>query len=256
MRYSMNMEISVVIPLYNASKTIVSTINSVLEQSYKVSEIVLINDGSIDNSSDIVRDVFKEYLDQNFIVLIDKRNEGPSAARNIGVKIAKHEWIAFLDSDDQWVYSKIAEQIEVLKGNTNIDVCGTCSNILDFNKKGTFFFVSYRQLLYKNYFSTSSVLLKKESFLRTKGFDESQKYSEDYGLWLEMLFRENICVVLNKKLLLYDVFEEERLSDNSFLMMKGEMLNYKFQFDKRRISFIMLQILYTLSFLKFVKRAF
>ena len=143
MRYSMNMEISVVIPLYNASKTIVSTINSVLEQSYKVSEIVLINDGSIDNSSDIVRDVFKEYLDQNFIVLIDKRNEGPSAARNIGVKIAKHEWIAFLDSDDQWVYSKIAEQIEVLKGNTNIDVCGTCSNILDFNKKGTFFFRIY-----------------------------------------------------------------------------------------------------------------
>jgi len=256
MKYPMNIEISVVIPLYNASKTIVSTINSVLEQSYKVSEIVLINDGSIDNSSNIVRDVFKEYLDTNFIVLIDKKNEGPSAARNIGVKIAKHEWIAFLDSDDQWVYNKIAEQIDVIKNNKNINVCGTCSNILNFNKKGTFFFVSYKQLLFKNYFSTSSVLLKKESFLHSKGFDESQKYSEDYGLWLEILFCENSCVVLNKKLLLYNVFEEDRLSNNSFLMMKGEMLNYKMQFDKRRISFIMLQVLYTLSFIKFLKRAF
>ena len=255
MEHFIDIEISVVIPLYNSSKTIVATINSVLKQSYKVSEIIVINDGSIDNSSNIVRDNFKEYLDENFIVLIDKKNEGPSAARNIGVKIAKHEWIAFLDSDDQWAFDKIAEQVDILKYHKNIHICSTCSNTLNFNKKETFFFVSYKQLLFKNYFSTSSVLIKKEYFVHSRGFDESQKYSEDYGLWLEVLFSKNKGVVLNKKLLFYNVTEQDRLSNNSFLMMKGEILNYKKQFDKRRINFVLFQMLCVISIVKFLKRA-
>jgi glycosyltransferase involved in cell wall biosynthesis len=251
----MGIEISVVIPLYNASKTIVSTINSVLEQSYKVSEIILINDGSFDNSSNIVRETFSEYINRNFIVLIEKKNEGPSVARNIGVEIAKYDWIAFLDSDDQWIFNKISEQVEIIKNNNNIKLCGTSSNIVNFNKKEICILISYRQLLFKNYFSTSSVLVKRESFQKALGFNKHQKYSEDYGLWLEILSFENSCVVLNKKLLIYNVLEGSRLSNNSFCMMKGELLNYKKQLDKMRINFGFYLLLCILSFIKFLKRA-
>ena len=113
----MGLEISVVIPVYNASKTIVSTINSVLNQTYKVSEIILINDGSIDDSSNIIKSTFKKYLEEKFIILIDKKNEGPSKARNVGVEIAKKEWIAFLDSDDQWTSNKTEEQVKLIDKN-------------------------------------------------------------------------------------------------------------------------------------------
>jgi glycosyltransferase involved in cell wall biosynthesis len=250
----MGLKISVVIPVYNASKTIVSTVNSVLNQSYKVSEIILINDGSIDDSSRIIRDVFKGYLEENFIVLIDKENEGPSKARNIGVEIAKNEWIAFLDSDDQWIFNKTEEQVRLIERNDKIKICGTSSNIFDCNKKEPFFFITFKQLLFKNYFCTSSVLISKKVFVISKGFDIAQKYSEDYGLWLEILAKKNYGVILNKRLLKYNNDGGERLSNNSFLMTKGELVNYRKQFRKKRIGFVFLNLLIVLSFLKFLKR--
>ncbi|MDY0103770.1 MAG: glycosyltransferase family 2 protein [Lentimicrobium sp.] len=88
---------SIVIPLFNKGKSISSTINSVLNQTYSDFELILVNDGSTDNSVNIV-----ESCDDKRIRLIHQENKGVSAARNRGIQEAKNEWIAFLDADDQW----------------------------------------------------------------------------------------------------------------------------------------------------------
>lgn len=251
----MSLKISVVIPVYNASKTIVSTINSILNQTYKVSEIILVDDGSSDDTSSIIENVFEEYLKSNFIVLIKKKNEGPSIARNLGVEIAKNEWIAFLDSDDQWLHNKIEKQTIFIERNQNVKICGTASNVLNFKKKAPFFFVTYKELLYRNFFCTSSILISKTIFTNSKKFNSAQKYSEDYGLWLEILSFGCDGAVLNESLVHYNVSEGERLSSNSFLMMKGEIANYKKQFNVKKISTVFLFFLILLSIVKFFKRA-
>jgi glycosyltransferase involved in cell wall biosynthesis len=90
--------ITVVIPLYNKSHTIVNTLNSVLNQSFTNFELVIVNDGSTDNSIEIIENYFHDIR----IKVINQSNEGVSAARNRGVKEAKYNYIAFLDGDDEW----------------------------------------------------------------------------------------------------------------------------------------------------------
>src|SRR5690554_5521626 len=95
---------SVVIPLYNKELSISNTIQSVLDQTFQNFEIVIVNDGSTDNS---VKEV--EKFDDKRIRLIHQENQGVSAARNRGIKEARYEWIAFLDGDDLWEKEHLEE---------------------------------------------------------------------------------------------------------------------------------------------------
>src|SRR5690606_20104795 len=88
---------SVVIPLYNKELSVRNTINSVLDQTFKEFEVIIVNDGSTDNSLEIV-----QQFEDDRIRIIDKPNGGVSSARNRGIKEAKYEWITFLDADDLW----------------------------------------------------------------------------------------------------------------------------------------------------------
>lgn len=92
--------ISVVIPLYNKEKSIASTLHSVYEQTYTDYEVVIVNDGSTDNSANVVKD-FIAHIDDRW-TLINQKNAGVSAARNSGILAAKGEYVAFLDADDLW----------------------------------------------------------------------------------------------------------------------------------------------------------
>ena len=91
------MKFSVVIPLYNKRNSLKACIESVLNQSYKDFELIVVDDGSTDGSKEIVR----EFEDKR-IRLIEKKNGGVSSARNLGVRSARNSWIAFLDGDDIW----------------------------------------------------------------------------------------------------------------------------------------------------------
>jgi glycosyltransferase involved in cell wall biosynthesis len=110
-----NYKVSVVIPLYNGEAFIQYAINSVLAQSYTVDEIIVVDDGSIDNGPAIIRELFPE------IVFIQQENKGVANARNIGWKKAVHNWIAFLDQDDIWHSKKLEKQIEVAKKNSSLN---------------------------------------------------------------------------------------------------------------------------------------
>src|SRR5690554_3277529 len=121
---------SVVIPLYNKELSISNTIQSVLDQTFQDFEIVIINDGSTDNS---VKEV--EKFDDKRIRLIHQDNQGVSAARNRGIEEARNEWIAFLDADDLWMISKLHKVQNIIKDNSNVEWIIHGYNVIRGNKK-------------------------------------------------------------------------------------------------------------------------
>ncbi|MGH0430439.1 glycosyltransferase family 2 protein [Bacillus hominis] len=115
--------VSVVIPLYNAEKYIEETMESILNQTYKHIEIVIVDDGSKDQSSSIVKNLEQKYPGQ--IKYVSQENQGVSVARNTGIENASGEYVAFLDSDDLWHPTKIEKQVESMhKNNMNACYCG------------------------------------------------------------------------------------------------------------------------------------
>ena len=101
--------VSVIIPVYNRAQYIKDCLDSVINQTYKAYEIIVVDDGSTDN----LREILVPYMDK--IQYIYKQNGGPSSARNAGTKVSNGEYIAFLDADDMWLPEKLELQIELLK---------------------------------------------------------------------------------------------------------------------------------------------
>ncbi|MGG8363830.1 glycosyltransferase family 2 protein, partial [Bacillus cereus] len=107
--------VSVVIPLYNTEKYIEETMQSILDQTYKNIEIVIVDDGSKDQSPSIVKNLAEKYPGQ--VKYVHQKNQGVSVARNTGIENASGEYIAFLDSDDLWHPTKIEKQVESMHKN-------------------------------------------------------------------------------------------------------------------------------------------
>ena len=110
-------EISVIIPLYNKEKIIERSVRSVLNQSFQDFELIIVNDGSTDNSWKIVRSIHDER-----IVLVEQENGGPSKARNTGVKKAKGNWIVFLDADDELLPNALSLMVEEVHNYPDADL--------------------------------------------------------------------------------------------------------------------------------------
>ena len=111
--------ISVIIPTYNRAHLIEESVQSVLKQTYKNLEILIIDGGSTDNTKEVV-----ERIKDSRIRYIHQDNAGPSAARNTGLKNAQGEFIAFLDSDDLWVFDKLEIQMKIMRKHPEIGICG------------------------------------------------------------------------------------------------------------------------------------
>jgi len=190
--------VSVVIPCYNAVKTLEKTIASVLLEKYASYEIIIVDDGSTDGSSDIIR----KYED------FDKRirgfrtkNGGVSSARNLGVRLAATNYIAFLDADDLFLGNSLSERMTELLTRDTPDLLGVFCPAVWVNLQGEalvqqkFFDYHFRDdRLYflstaESSFNPSSVIVKKKEFLKVGGFDETLKNGEDYELWHRMLRR-------------------------------------------------------------------
>ena len=101
--------ISIVIPLYNKEKSIATTLESVLAQSYTNYEVIVVDDGSTDNSANVVRELVNDK-----IRLISKPNGGVCSARNRGIQEAKSQYVAFLDADDLWEKDYLEEQVKMI----------------------------------------------------------------------------------------------------------------------------------------------
>ena len=216
--------ISVVIPAYNRAKMIIQCIESVLAQSYNVNEIIVIDDGSTD---DIIKQLntFKD----NIISLKTEKQSGAQAARNIGIKAAKSEWIAFLDSDDEWLPNKMENQISALK-RFNFDqwtvVHGDCyiKNI-NSNKKKHWQLDSidgknvYKQLLSKSGTFFPSILTSKQALEKINYLDEN---TPSYHEWDTAIRLAKYCkfIHIQEPLFIYNI-HKNTISKNSDTSVGG-----------------------------------
>lgn len=190
--------ISVIIPAYNSEKTILKAIKSVVSQTYETWEIIIVDDGSKDKTIEVIEDFVSSLSipNQNKIILHKQSNQGPSMARNKGVELSKGEFIAFLDSDDEWsVENKLELQMQYFSNDNEIALIGAGHDEKRINSNIVFKVISFNTLLLKNYFATPSVILKKEIFNKFK-FDVNKKYSEDFKLWLQVCHGYK-CVYIN-----------------------------------------------------------
>ena len=212
------MKISVVIPAYNRVSTLARAIDSVLAQSYKVSEIIVVDDGS----SDATNEVAKMYDE---VSLLRQNNMGVSTARNNGVMMASSEWIAFLDSDDTWHPKKIAFQVAHHKKFSECMVSYTDETWIRNEKECPVpkKFKKPEKVLFENAqdycnIAPSSVLINKQYFERLGGFDENFEVCEDYDLWLRILQEGQIDLIPQKLIYKYGGGEDQ-------LSMKHKLLD-------------------------------
>tara|TARA_B100000963_G_scaffold289235_1_gene258685 strand:- start:192 stop:1028 length:837 start_codon:yes stop_codon:yes gene_type:complete len=182
-----NIDISVVIPTYNRSKLLCRSIRSVLNQTFQPKEIIVVDNGSNDNTRDMISKSFRN------IRYIYHNKKGVSAARNIGIKISRSNWVSFLDSDDEWMKDKLLLQKEYILKNPNVNFLHTneiwFKNGKHLNQKNIH--RKYGGYIFENCLklcciSPSSTLIKKKLFDKTGFFDESFQVCEDYELWLRI----------------------------------------------------------------------
>jgi len=197
--------VSIIMPAYNAQDYIKQSIQSVVKQTYNNWELLIINDGSTDNTVSIV-----ESFKDTRIVLFSQENSGVSRARNYGISKAKGDYIAFLDSDDLWKNNKLNVQVSYMKKHPDIVLSYTdydsfkLQNEIIKNKQLYPFQIEnqHDRLLVFNYIATLTVMLKKEIFQKVDGFDISLFGPEDWDLWIRIAKIGKIAFI-NQKLALY-----------------------------------------------------
>ena len=205
------MNISVVIPTYNRYDFLKSALDSVYAQTYLPKEVIVIDDGSTDNTSQIQKD-FPQ------IQYFHQENAGVSSARNLGIKKSSCEWIAFLDSDDTWHENKLQEQVFFHQENPNILMSYTDEKWIrgsqevkvpkKFKKHGGHIF---HECLSHCIIAPSASLLHRSLFGEVGVFDESLEVCEDYDLWLRIATKYEIGLV-DKKLITKYAGHEDQLS--------------------------------------------
>ncbi|MCF8240423.1 MAG: glycosyltransferase family 2 protein [Melioribacteraceae bacterium] len=197
--------ISIVIPTYNSGKYILDTLNSVYNQTFKNYEIIIIDDGSTDSTIEIINKECGNHPGINFIR--SKHCGRPSVLRNIGIKNALGNFIAFLDSDDLWTKTKLADQYNLIANNNsaalvysvsvtfgNIGIASSNYEVLPVIGKA----VKSRDDLINigNSITCSTVLAKKDLLIEVGGFDEDpQNQMEDYTLWIALADKGKIIFV-------------------------------------------------------------
>lgn len=179
------MQVSTIIPAHNAEKFLREAIDSALCQKRVSQEIIVVDDGSIDSTPQIL----KEYVDQ-IICITNTQPLGPAAARNIGAQIATGQWLAFLDADDKWESDKLERQLALGATKTVNLVYTNRLNFGDLSRVGRFQSDSvtlyegdiFDKLIMGNFITTSSVIIKREIFYELNGF--ANGVIEDWDLWL------------------------------------------------------------------------
>ena len=212
--------ISAIIPTYNRENTILRCIDSVLRQTYPVSEIIVVDDGSSDRTLQLVEEAYG-----NKIKIIKQLHKGAQAARNAGIMAAQGEYIAFLDSDDEWIEKKIALQIHVLEEKPNAVVCGN-GYIMKDGYKTIFRMKGYSGEVYKCALVSSfalfqAIITKKENLIKVGLLDEKVPSFQEWDTAI-MLSKECEFVFLDKPLFIYHMHDGDTISKNRFKDISGQ----------------------------------
>ena len=237
--------ISVIIPVFNAEKSIEKTLASVKNQTWKGRfEIIMVNDGSTDGSVGVIEN-FKHKNPEMDITLVHQENLGVSSARNAAMKLAKGQFIALLDADDEWLPEKTARQMHFLTDSArNIDflACARLNQPLLYpyrvGEKGLAE-ITFRKLMLRNEAPTPTVIFKVKVLQNTGFYIEDQRYAEDLNYWLR-ISENNSMFILNEGLVIAGdgkrSFGVSGLSANLSEMEKGFQQNLKQMLNSKRIN--------------------
>lgn len=219
------LEVSVIIPIYNKETRLSQSIESVLRQTYKNFELILLNDGSTDSSTEIIKKY--ENIDSR-IVFINQKNIGVSASRNKGIEVAKGKYVTFLDADDLWDKYFLEKMVSKIQGN-NVCYSGHLININGRTIKARNIKFNEGYILEKYIYNetaphTNSWLIRKQ-FLKTFQitFSEDLDWGEDMLFFTKILFYERNVKFVNEYLTTYFMFQESSLSENNLNKISKDM---------------------------------
>ena len=218
-RYSEG-KVSVITPVYNAEKYLKEAIESVLEQTYKNMEIILVDDCSQDNSGQIIKQLQK--LHPEIVYYCQPRNMGAGAARNKALELATGQYVAFLDSDDVWFPEKTKRQIQLMEKTKSpfsyaaIEMIDQDGKVIK-GKRNIKESCDYTYLLHNTIIATSSVMVNRKILGDFKM--PLRRGGQDYATWLSLLRRGIVAYGINEVLVRYRVGSNS-LSSNKFKSIK------------------------------------
>ncbi|OUR98811.1 hypothetical protein A9Q84_05200 [Halobacteriovorax marinus] len=265
-----NPKISIIIPSYNPGEMILDTMNSLVNQKYKNFEVILSDDGSTDNTIELV----EGYLDRLDIVFVHNQNSGgPAKPRNAGIKKARGEWIAFLDHDDSWSDNKLEEVSTYFE---NQDVIYHQLEIIN-NKRESRGIVNTRKLsgdcftdliVNGNAIANSGAMVKKELIERAGYIEEDKSFiaGEDLDLWIKVSRLSSKFLYIEKILGQYRLEPGQNLSESSIKIIDVHKIIYyrykehlnlrKQRFAEANISYTSARIFHKLNMFKEAGRAY
>jgi len=243
----MNKEnVDIILPVYNCQDYIFQTIKSIFKQSYKHWRLIIVNDCSTDNTSDILNQIFSESAYKKKILIFNnKKNLGQAYSRNLALKKIKAKYVAFIDSDDLWKKNKLRDQINFMKKN-NYEF--TYTNYFIFNKNiiklilvPSFF--SYNKFLYNTSIATSTIIVTKKIIGNIKF--NILRLCEDYAFKCQLLKKVKYARRLNKTDSLYRVrrnsLQSNRLKVFFYVWLINKKIN-KMNFFKNFTSLFFISL--------------
>lgn len=221
--------ISVIIPTYNCAKYLAEAIGSVSRQNFRDFEVIIIDDGSTDNTKEVVECCTQSL--NNEIKFISQENKGLACARNAGIHAAAGKYIALLDADDMWLPNRLKEGVSLLEQQREIGLAhsnitfisenGNCLNTPDRNKHFLTGYIFEYLLLRKAHISCPTVLVRRECFKHLGLFDENltRLGCEDRELWLRLSRKYKIAYI--DKVLAYYRLRKDSMSKNTEKMLEA-----------------------------------
>lgn len=227
--------VSIIMPAYNAEKTIKDSVESVLRQSFVDFKLYIINDASQDGTEDIV----KGYFDPRIVYIKNDRNLGVARSRNKGISLCEGNYIGFLDSDDIWYENKLELQVHQLSTGADI-VCSNYETFLDstdniVNTRRSPEKITYTQMLKSNYIGNLTGIYNADKLGKVY---QREIGHEDYVMWLELMRCTSECYCIQQSLAKY------RLSSNSLSGNKLKVVFWQWQIYRDVLSFNFVKSLY------------
>lgn len=226
--------VSVVIPTHNRADLIGRAIVSVLNQSYKDIELLIVSDGSTDETKTVV----DEFINKDKRVRYHEYfpSKGGNFARNAGIHLSVGEYVAFLDDDDEWLPDKLTKQLDVMQSDKKNVLVYTGCNIIYVNDGVKYSAIPKlqgdlgKQILLDNYVgSTSTVILKKSVLSKSGEFDENLQALQDYDLWIRIAQQGHVGVVSEQLINYYNYRGKQQVSALTARYEKAfEYMNVKY----------------------------
>lgn len=255
-----SLDITVIIPVHNSGESCIKSIESIFSQSCSVAEIIIIDDGSVDGSANKINEYFinPKIPIRIFSIL----NRGAAGARNFGIWEVKTKLVAFLDSDDCWFPHKTDLQLRYFNDNPKLSLIGGLTNMSNFSLFNSlnnkhFLKISIHHLLFKNYFQTSTIIVKTDDLIMCGGFPEGRRYAEEGDLFMKIAAKRE-CILINDTIVDYSGgkagFGVSGLSANLWEMELGELRNIIAVWIRHDAGILIIIAALFFSIIKFIRR--